>query len=215
MAFQNARVIVRFPPIFGYAQRRDSSFLYGQFGIGDDFCQIHCIARAQSAAAGAHALWAVEREQLRYRLLRAAPACRTGKVRAQQEVILALCADDDRPFAHDETGIDGFADAPPHCFFCDHPIYYDFDIVSFVAFQFRGLGQCCDLSIHARTDIALFLQIFKQVVILSFSPLYERRENVNARAFTQCHNLIYYAVAGLRPDWRVVLRTMGGANSRK
>ena len=94
-------------------------------------------------------------------------------MRAQQEIVLALCADDYRPFAHYETGIDGFANAPSHCFFCDNPINYDFDIVSLVAFQFRRLGQCYDLPIHTRADISVLLQIFKQVVILSFSPLYQ------------------------------------------
>ena len=96
-------------------------------------------------------------------------------MRAQQEVVLALCADNYCAFAHQETGIDGLADTPSHGFFCDDPIDYDFDIVSFIAFQFRGLGQCRDPSIHACPDISLFLQVFKQVVIFSFSPLYERR----------------------------------------
>ena len=53
-------------------------------------------------------------------------------MRAQQEVVRALCADNDRAFAHQETGIDGFADTPSHGFFCDDPIDHDLDIVSFV-----------------------------------------------------------------------------------
>ena len=36
-----------------------------------------------------------------------------------------------------------------------------------------------------------------------------------ARALTQRHDPIYNAVARLRPNWRVVMYAMGGADSRK
>ena len=136
-------------------------------------------------------------------------------MRAQQQIVRPLCADDHRALAHQQPGIHGLADARPRVLFDRDPVDHHLDIVSDIAFQFRGLGQRRHSPIHAHADVPLLLQILKQIAVLPFAALHQRRHDVNARALAQCHDAIHDAIARLRPYRRVVIHAMRRAHPRK
>ncbi len=134
---------------------------------------VEVVADSQAVACQAHALRAVEAEQLRAGRLEPDPAGGAGIIRRQQPVGPPFGRDDDRPLPAHQGLFDGF-DQPATLTGTGiqagtglEPVDHDLDLMLDLAVERQVVGQIDHLTVHPGPNVAGLGQVGEQVFIFA------------------------------------------------
>ncbi len=99
-----------------------------------------------------------------------------------------------------------------HVVLHDKAVYDDVDVVFFVFFQFRGIGQFTHDAVHPRSDITVCQSIGKDFFMQSFFAPNHGGHDLKTRFCRQFHDLFNDMVNGLRFDFPAANGTVRDAH---
>ena len=190
----------------------DGALLERQLSVGDQQVGIERVELAQSIALRAHALRAVEAEQLRTgrfktqsaigagvvgRIGRVADArttpaiARLGRRRWQRPRPAGSTATTSVPCPSFKRLFDRFRQSRPHARLGDQAIDDHFDVVAHLAVQLQRVAQPHHAAVHASAGESLLAEVLEQVAVLAFLLSNQRGQHGEPGAFGQ--------VPGCRP----------------
>ena len=202
------------PAIAAYfTERRERAGAQGFGRVGHHQTLAHQHLRPEAVAVRAHALGVVEGEHLRRGLLIGDAAGRAVKAIAEQEVSGPFARHDKGPLPEPQRVVNGLFQAAVFPLAEDQAIDHDFDVVAAVAVELGGFVEGENLAINAHADVAGFLQVREQLVVLAFALLDYWGEDVQARVCRQGADAGGDLSAALGADRLAALGAVRGANA--
>ncbi len=99
-----------------------------------------------------------------------------------------------------ERGLDGVGDAPADVGLRDEAVDHHLDRVLVGLGQPDRLGQLAHLAVDPRPREPLACELVEQLPVLALAPAHDRRQDLEARALGQLHDLVDDLIGRLAPD---------------
>ena len=218
------------PEILPATDQRETSLLEVQRRVGNEQAGIEGVEFAQAVAFVAHALWAVEAEQLRRRRLEAQSTVGAGVIDREDRIagpclraarrlvvrgLLGLDLDEHRSFANRQRQLDGFGKSRPDVGLVLQPVDHDFDVVPHLAIEMQVVVQRNGFAVDSRADESLFQQIDEQIAILALLSANQRGQHRELRVGREMQNAGDDLLPRLTFDLLAALRTEALSDSRE
>ena len=168
--------------------------LKGQSPVGGNQGRFKVFHRAQTQAALAGPLGAVEGKQLRRQGRQADLAIRAGRQGAERRLLVLFSVfarnqDNQAALAVFQGQFNGVGQASANAFAQDQPVHHQVDAVFFVLVQDRHVVQGINLAVDPHSGEPLGLELFKAVLVRALLQQHQGGQHHAARPVAQSQNV--------------------------
>ena len=196
------------------AGRTDSALLDGKVAVRNDAVGIDTLLNAQTRAYRTSAVWVVEREHARRKLLDRNAAVVAGVVLRERDGFAANDIRNHQTAGQRRGGLHRIRNASASIRTDDNTVNNDLNVVLFRLCQLKFFGQVVNLTVHAHADIALLAGVLEHLNVLTLFAADDRRKQLHARFFLERHQPVDDLVDGLLVDLLAAFRTVRRTDAR-
>ena len=196
------------------AGRTNGTLLDGKMAVRDNAVRVNTLLDAQTGAHRTRAVWVVEREHARRKLLDGNAAVVAGVVLRERDGFTADNICNHQTAGQRRRGLDRIRNASASVRTDDNAVNNDLNVVLLGFRQLEFFGQIVDFAVHAHADIALLAGVLKHLVVLALLAADDRREQLHARFFFKRHQPVNDLVDGLLMNLLAAFRAVRRADAR-
>ena len=192
----------------------DSALLDGKMAVRDNAIGIHTLLNAQTRAYRTRAVWVVEREHARRKLLDRNAAVVAGVVLRERDGFAANDIRNHQTARQRRRGLHRISNASAGVRTDDNAVNNDLNVVLLGFRQLEFFRKIMDFAVYAHADIALLAGILKHLNVLALLAADDRRKQLHARLFFKRHQPVNDLVDGLLVNLLAAFRTVRRTDAR-
>ena len=196
----------------------DRSLPQGHFGVGNELFHGDPLHIADTRTMGTSTGGIIEGKDTRLQLAEGDTMLLTSVGLGKGQLLLGFISAGDSQDGETTLGggqgvLHRIGQARADALLHDQTVYHDLDAVLFILVQLDVLGQIVDASVHANTNVTLFLGIGQHLLVHTLLGSDHRRQHHEAGAIGELQNAVYDLVNGLLTDLLAAHGTMGNTHT--
>ncbi|KXT70839.1 hypothetical protein SCRDD08_00433 [Streptococcus cristatus] len=132
----------------------------------------------------------------------------------KEQLLTVHGVDDHIALRNPESRLDRVKEPAADPFLDDNAVHHDLDIVLLALGQLRNLGHIVNLAVHAHPDIAVFLNLVKNRLVLALFLADDRRQDLQPLTLRQLQDLVDNLLDRGSCDGTVTIDTVRRSDTR-
>ena len=194
--------------------RANGALLDGKVAVRDNAVRVNALLNAQTRAYRTRAIWVVEREHARRKLLDRNAAVVAGVVLRERDGFAANDIRNHQTSRQRRRGLHRISNASAGIRANHYAVNHDLDVVLLGLCQLKFFRKVVDFAVYAHTDIALLVGILKHLNVLALLAADDRRKQLHTRLFFKRHQPVNDLVDGLLVDLLAAFRAVRRTDAR-